>query len=588
MTAGQIPVAATATTVTSSVALQGTDTKILTSGTVSGTGASLCTDSNGGATTSGCSGGGTTTNSLTLNNSGSGAASGSTFNGASAITLSYNTIGAQPTLTGTGLARNTGASTEISGDCTTSGSNAITCTKTNGTAFGTGATATIANYALLSGATFTGAVAAPSVAINGATAITSTSSSNSQAVTCPTGGSGTQYCDAAGAWVSPSGGTSNWYANGTDTGSSTAYLVTSAMTSYAAGNAQCFIAANSNTSSNPTVNFNSLGAKTIVRAMPVNGVLTFSGSADIKATNLTCLVYDGTNFDLLNPQAATGTGKIVQSGSPTIVTPSLTTPSLGTTAVTETQTVSTGGVTANLLAGYDGTTGHVTTIAAGANGAIGPAQTTQTSGQSVELVVLGQTTCIADNTVTAGDLLVPGSTTAGRCKDSGQTTDGGISNTLQIIGKAITGGSAGASITYNTAGPGHYGISNVGNETTFQSFGPNATTMTSSMVIFGPTPMAQALTVPANGTNSLGTSQFILGTLPTATWTATLYHIAASTAGCTGTSTSMGTVAIATTGGQTWSTSSTSFAIGDCLKVVAPSTVDTTAASPTMSLVVVH
>jgi hypothetical protein len=37
--------------------LQGTNSKILTAGTVSGTGAALCTDSNGGATTSGCSGG---------------------------------------------------------------------------------------------------------------------------------------------------------------------------------------------------------------------------------------------------------------------------------------------------------------------------------------------------------------------------------------------------------------------------------------------------------------------------------------------------------------------------------------------------
>ena len=35
--------------------LQGTDTKVFTAGTVSGTGAALCTDANGGATTSGCS-----------------------------------------------------------------------------------------------------------------------------------------------------------------------------------------------------------------------------------------------------------------------------------------------------------------------------------------------------------------------------------------------------------------------------------------------------------------------------------------------------------------------------------------------------
>jgi hypothetical protein len=46
-------------------------------------------------------GGGTTTNALTLNNSGSGAASGTTFDGSTAVTLSYNTIGAAAAPTGT-------------------------------------------------------------------------------------------------------------------------------------------------------------------------------------------------------------------------------------------------------------------------------------------------------------------------------------------------------------------------------------------------------------------------------------------------------------------------------------------------------
>jgi hypothetical protein len=40
-----------------STSLQGTDTKVLTAGTVVGTGSTLCTDANGGATTSGCAGG---------------------------------------------------------------------------------------------------------------------------------------------------------------------------------------------------------------------------------------------------------------------------------------------------------------------------------------------------------------------------------------------------------------------------------------------------------------------------------------------------------------------------------------------------
>jgi len=60
-----------------------------------GTGLSFST-----GTLSATGGGGTTTNALTMNNSGSGAASGTTFNGSAAQTISYNTVGA-PSTTGT-------------------------------------------------------------------------------------------------------------------------------------------------------------------------------------------------------------------------------------------------------------------------------------------------------------------------------------------------------------------------------------------------------------------------------------------------------------------------------------------------------
>lgn len=60
---------------------------------------------------------GLTSQSLTFINSGSGAPSGTTFNGSSAKTISYNTIGAQPQLSGTGFVKATG--TAISYDNST-------------------------------------------------------------------------------------------------------------------------------------------------------------------------------------------------------------------------------------------------------------------------------------------------------------------------------------------------------------------------------------------------------------------------------------------------------------------------------------
>jgi hypothetical protein len=55
MTAGQVPIAATASTVTSSKPIQGTDASLLSSGTIAGgAGTALCIDANSGATTTGC------------------------------------------------------------------------------------------------------------------------------------------------------------------------------------------------------------------------------------------------------------------------------------------------------------------------------------------------------------------------------------------------------------------------------------------------------------------------------------------------------------------------------------------------------
>lgn len=256
MTATQVPIAATATTVTSSMPIQGTDASLLSSGTVSGTGSTLCTDANGGATTSGCSSGSsglsgmtagqvavaatasTVTSSFPINGAGAGLVSGPTLSVNADIAVFSGTTGSivdgalaagslvtltgtqtltnktltSPTMTTpalgtpsggvatnlTGLPLTTGvtgtlpvanggtgtASTltglvrgsasamtaaEISGDCTTSGSNSITCTKTNGTALTGYATAVF-----VADTTFTNATTAIGGNVCSASAVTVT------------------------------------------------------------------------------------------------------------------------------------------------------------------------------------------------------------------------------------------------------------------------------------------------------------------------------------------------------------------------------------------------------------------------------
>jgi len=90
------------TTITASTQFSGPGTGL--TGTASG----LSIGGNAATATSATSAG-SVTNSLTFNNGGAGGASGSTFNGASALTVSYNTIGA-PSTTGTGASGTWGIS----------------------------------------------------------------------------------------------------------------------------------------------------------------------------------------------------------------------------------------------------------------------------------------------------------------------------------------------------------------------------------------------------------------------------------------------------------------------------------------------
>lgn len=105
--------------------------------------------------------------------------------------------------------------------------------------------------------------------------------------------------------------------SGIDSGSGTAYVVTGGpITSLTpTGTIECFLPATQNGSTTPTVAFNGLTAKTIVKLTGAAIAL-----ADMIVTQPACMVYGGTNFYLINPQTTTGTGKTVLQASPSFTT----------------------------------------------------------------------------------------------------------------------------------------------------------------------------------------------------------------------------------------------------------------------------
>lgn len=165
-----------------------------------------------------------------------------------------------------------------------------------------------------------------------------------------------------GITVNSSGGASAWFGSGTDSGAADAYVVTSAMSSYAAGNVQCFIAAHANATTTPTVNFNSLGIKTIVK---LGGIAL--GAGDISNSEPSCLIYDGATFEILNPQSAVGTGKAVLATNPNISSPNIIT-GLQDTNGNPFLAVSPTGSAVDGVTITNGATGNPATVAVGASG----------------------------------------------------------------------------------------------------------------------------------------------------------------------------------------------------------------------------
>lgn len=167
------------------------------------------------------------------------------------------------------------------------------------------------------------------------------------------------------------------------------------------------------------------------------------------------------SFQATGTPANTAGSVVTVDATQTITKKVLDSPSMGAGAssITRTATAGTGGVTAKLLAAKDSTdpTRRVLPGSGGCGG--GFAAATATVGNAFELIVGAglTTTGVADNAVTAGHILIGGTTTPGRVRDSGQTSRAAIDPSVCLVGVALAGASTGADVLLEYDGPGSYG-----------------------------------------------------------------------------------------------------------------------------------
>lgn len=155
---------------------------------------------------------------------------------------------------------------------------------------------------------------------------------------------------------------------------------------------------------------------------------------------------------------STGTTNVVLSNGPTIATPGFTGDitsnfGLGANALLSTYTNDTvTGTTANLLAKLSASAPSkvIVTGTGDTVGIVGVCVVSCGTTGSAAIAIHGQVGCTADNSITAGDYIVEGTTTAGRCKSIGASPITGN----QIIGRSTTTTSAASTANIELFGPG--------------------------------------------------------------------------------------------------------------------------------------
>jgi hypothetical protein len=223
---------------------------------------------------------------------------------------------------------------------------------------------------------------------------------------------------------------------------------------YLRNNGTSFIAGNIQAADVPGIAGGATGSIPYQTGASVTGFL--SGNASLTPSFLTST---GNGSSALAPTytTSTGSGSVVLSTGPTFTTFA----SLGTGYLSTTKVAGVSGVGANLLAKIN-STGNVVTAATSDVGILGIAATGVGSGLSVEIATRGIVNCLADNTTVVGNLLIVGTSTAGRCRDSGQTDATSIPLTTQIVGKALSVATVGNAVSVQLYGPGHYGATTSG------------------------------------------------------------------------------------------------------------------------------